>query len=334
MKWPALVLLLMLGALFSGSSSAAPAGNHHDELVGKLTDGKYSRRGADTCLKCHDETFPTVDAPFPTAAVFRTAHGQGTKASPFATSDTAVLPAGLQCEACHGPAGDHPTQILEDGETRQAMINFGQRANAQPDLQNSMCLNCHNDTVRMAWRGSNHEGADLACANCHRIHSTDDPVRDHGTQNQTCTSCHRDVAADALKHSAHPLRQGQLNCTDCHAIHGNDGDALTHGDSVTETCTTCHGEKRGPFLWEHAPAAEDCSICHVPHGSSQPALLTRRPPQLCQGCHSSAGHRSLPQFASDVPPAGASEYLLARGCTNCHSAVHGSNHPSGDRLRR
>jgi hypothetical protein len=62
--------------------------------------------------------------------------------------------------------------------------------------------------------------------------------------------------------------------------------------------------------------------------------LHRRPPQLCQGCHSAAGHRNLPQLADQLPPGGASEYLLSRGCTNCHSKVHGSNHPSGDKLRR
>jgi cytochrome c2 len=28
------------------------------------------------------------------------------------------------------------------------------------------------------------------------------------------------------------------------------------------------------------------------------------------------------------------ERILNRGCANCHSQIHGSNHPSGPRLHR
>lgn len=134
--------------------------------------------------------------------------------------------------------------------------------------------------------------------------------------------------------SSHPMRDNQLVCRDCHDPHGSAGEGLTVGATANETCFACHAEKRGPFLWEHAPAAEDCMICHVPHGSNQPALLVRRAPQLCQGCHSSAGHRSFPQVAAQLPPGPASEFLIAQACLNCHTEVHGSNHPSGGRLRR
>jgi hypothetical protein len=30
---------------------------------------------------------------------------------------------------------------------------------------------------------------------------------------------------------------------------------------------SCHAEKRGPFLWEHAPSVENCANCHEAHGS-------------------------------------------------------------------
>ena len=130
------------------------------------------------------------------------------------------------------------------------------------------------------------------------------------------------------------MRDNQLVCRDCHHPHGSAGEGLTVGSTTNETCFGCHAEKRGPFLWEHAPAAEDCMICHVAHGSNETALLVRRAPQLCQGCHSSAGHRSFPQVAAQLPPGPASEFLIAQACLNCHTEVHGSNHPSGGRLRR
>lgn len=302
----------------------------HDLLVAKLLDGEYSRRGADTCLGCHDDA-----EPFPTLDVFRTVHGHpAVPGSPFETSRQATLPAGLQCEACHGPAGDHARSILPDGVDREAMVNFGDRGNATPALQNALCLGCHANYERAHWAGSAHEAAGLACADCHVVHDPVDAVRSRDTQTRACAACHRNAAADALKRSAHPMRDNQLVCRDCHDPHGGGTEALAVESTVNETCLACHAELRGPFLWEHAPVVEDCGICHVPHGSNQPALLVRRAPQLCQGCHSSVGHRSFALDPDDLATSRASAFLLANACLNCHFAVHGSNHPSGNLFRR
>ncbi|MXY54451.1 MAG: DmsE family decaheme c-type cytochrome [Gammaproteobacteria bacterium] len=317
-------------AFLAVTPSGQPDRTHaHEELAQKLANGDYSRRGADGCLGCHDE-----EEPFPTLKLFATVHGHPAIAgSPFAV-DAATPPGGLQCESCHGPAGEHDRRMLPDGARREPMLNFGQRGNATPALQNALCLACHETYERAHWLGSAHEEAELACADCHRLHANTDPVRVPDMQGQVCGACHGSVLADALKRSSHPLRQGQLVCRDCHDPHGGVGEALARHDGVNEACLSCHAEKRGPFLWEHPPAAEDCLTCHVPHGSNQPALLTRRAPQLCQECHSSAGHRSLAQMADQLPPGAASEFLLANACLNCHSEVHGSNHPSAAWLRR
>ena len=64
--------------------------------------------------------------------------------------------------------------------------------------------------------------------------------------------------ADMLKRSSHPMRENQLLCRDCHDPHGGAGDALAIHATTNDTCFACHAEKRGPFLWEHPPAAEDC----------------------------------------------------------------------------
>ena len=318
------VALFALAAVFAGAESAAQT---HATLVAKLAAGDYSRRGADLCLTCHDE-----EEPFPTAAVFATLHGHPTAAgSPF-EEEADDYPASLQCEACHGPAGDHGRRILPQGAVREPMVNFGQRANAGADLQNQLCLACHADYGRAQWAGSAHEQADLACADCHRIHSLDDDVRTRNDQATVCVSCHANVGGDMLKASSHPMRRNEMVCRDCHDPHG--GEALLRDDAGNEACTRCHAELRGPFLWEHPPAAEDCGICHRPHGSNQPALLVRRAPQLCQACHSSVGHRSWPQLPSRHPSDPQAEFLFANACLNCHAQVHGSNHPSGNLLRR
>ncbi len=314
-----------------GTTMATPD-DHHGYLADILAAGDYSRRGADTCLGCHDES-----EPFPTAAVFETAHGHpGVDGSPFMPGSSASFPAGLQCEACHGPIGEHGQRILPDGAVREPIVNFGKRGNASADLQNHFCLACHQDYGRSRWEGSAHEQADMACASCHRIHSRSDPVQMQTGQAEVCLDCHRPVRADLLKLSSHPMRDHQLACRDCHDPHGGSGtgDALVREASINQTCYGCHAEKRGPFLWEHPPASEDCGICHQPHGSNQPALLVRRAPQLCQACHSSVGHRSLPQTGERLPSDPSAEFLFANACLNCHSQVHGSNHPSGNLLRR
>jgi DmsE family decaheme c-type cytochrome len=130
------------------------------------------------------------------------------------------------------------------------------------------------------------------------------------------------------------MREGQMACTDCHSPHGSTAPAQLVKNTVNETCTSCHAEYRGPFLWEHQPVTEDCSTCHEPHGSAQPALLKMRAPFLCQTCHEGAGHPSIANTPKGLTGGMPSAYLLGGGCTNCHSQVHGSNSPSGRALMR
>src|SRR3546814_2224966 len=87
-----------------------------------------------------------------------------------------------------------------------------------------------------------------------------------------------------------PLPEGQMACVDCHNPHGTINVALLKTDTVNETCYQCHAEKRGPFLFEHAPVRENCLNCHTPHGSNQHALLVAPVPMLCQQRHSHTRH--------------------------------------------
>ena len=88
-----------------------------------------------------------------------------------------------------------------------------------------------------------------------------------------------------------PLPEGKMSCVDCHNPHGSATRSLLNADSVNDVCYTCHAEKRGPFLWEHAPVRESCVNCHQPHGSNHDKLLVGARPYLCQQCHNlSVGH--------------------------------------------
>lgn len=282
-------------------------------------DGGYTPKGADTCLKCHDE-----DSATPVRAIFRTAHGRpADRRTPFAQ---------LQCEGCHGAGADHARK-KPAGAPQGAIITFGLRAVTTTADQDAACLACHAAGSRRHWTGSAHEMAGLPCAGCHKIHAADDPVLDASRQPELCGACHLREGAASFSASAHPLRDGRMRCSDCHAPHGSAGSVLA-AENVNETCFECHADKRGPFLWEHAPAAEDCTLCHAPHGAPHRALLTLRPPLLCQQCHAEAGHPSLALTPDGLASGTPSAFLLVGSCINCHSQVHGSNHPSGALLAR
>ena len=279
----------------------------------------YSRKGADTCLNCHGDDPVTM-------AIFKTRHAQPKNPnSPFGHGQ-------LQCEACHGPGGAHTGRVRR-GETRPPVVYFGRNTVTPIEQQNAMCMTCHNPQAG-EWHASAHRDRDVGCADCHSSHVARDPVLAKATQADVCGTCHQVQKANMLLPFAHPLRDEQMACTGCHAPHGSTSEAALKRDTVNDTCYTCHAEKRGPFLWEHQPVSEDCGLCHQPHGSAHPGMLKQRAPFQCQQCHQSEGHPAVPGLPSALPGGAPSATVLASGCLNCHSQVHGSNHPSGRRLTR
>ena len=240
-------------------------------------------------------------------------------------------PGGLQCEACHGPGARHARSKNPDS------IN-GLKASSSQTAQerNQPCLSCHQAGARIGWHASAHERSGVACGDCHRVHQDRDPVLAKNTEPDVCFACHRQKQADFQKPSTHPVRFGLMGCSACHSAHGSTTVAMLNRPTLNQTCFSCHADKRGPLLWEHAPVTEDCALCHTAHGSLRNALLTKTPPLLCQQCHAPADHPSVARSSQSLPggSAGGSIFLVAGGCTNCHSRVHGSNHPAGAKLMR
>jgi DmsE family decaheme c-type cytochrome len=229
--------------------------------------------------------------------------------------------------------GGHVGKV-RPGKKRPPILSFGKQSDTPVEKQNGMCLNCHEAKEHVDWKGSVHESGNVACASCHTVHASRDPVLTMQTQAEVCYNCHKKERTEFYKTSSHPVRFGKMGCTDCHQTHGSTTTSLLKKPTLNQTCYTCHAEKRGPLLWEHAPVSEDCSLCHTAHGSIHPALLTKRAPLLCQQCHSQMGHPSVALTSSGLPGASPSALLLSGGCVNCHSQVHGSNHPSGVKLMR
>ncbi|HEY0341110.1 MAG TPA: DmsE family decaheme c-type cytochrome [Steroidobacteraceae bacterium] len=303
---PVIAPVIAPGAPAALASSAVPA-----------PAPAYSAKGADTCLNCHNDTDIT--------GLFQTKHARpNDPRGPFGHG-------GLQCEACHGPGDAH---VKARGRQPAGIVEFGVKANTPVAKQNAMCLGCHESNAAHDWGTSAHAANDVPCAGCHRPHAAQDPVLKVSTQPEVCATCHQAQHANMLKPSHHPLREGKMGCTSCHSPHGSTAPASLVKNTVNETCTSCHAEFRGPFLWEHQPVTEDCANCHEPHGSAQPALLKAPVSFLCQQCHEAAGHPSAPLTPQGLPGGTPSPFLVAGGCVNCHSQVHGSNHPSGRALMR
>ncbi len=232
----------------------------------------------------------------------------------------------LQCESCHGPGSAHVK--AGGGRGVGGIISFRKEDTSRTaEENNAICLGCHEKGDRTYWNGSTHETRGLACTNCHTIMKAVSHKKQLKTafEPDTCFQCHKDRRAQMFRSSHMPLREGKIVCSDCHNPHGSFTESLLRANSVNDTCYKCHAEKRGPFLFEHAPVRENCDNCHDPHGSVNEYLLKVSRPRLCAECHA-MGHGY--EGGTNVVQG------WSRSCQNCHTEVHGTNSPSGALLHR
>ncbi len=278
--------------------------------------------GSDVCIGCHDDQNRRFK---------NTVMGKA-----FANPKTDKEKLG--CESCHGPGKAH----VEAGGGKETIpVRFGKDSKNPVEQQNAACLSCHSRGNRLFWKGSPHESRSLACVDCHQVKQERETLLSAETrfnapltdvrgvkkeQPELCLQCHQMRRAQLQRSSHMPYREGKVTCTSCHNPHGTPNPKQLIQSTVNENCYSCHAERRGPFLWEHPPVMENCSNCHEAHGSTNPQLLKTRVPRLCNECHITNRHPTQPQNINVK--------VFNRGCTNCHSTLHGSNHPSGNMFIR
>ena len=296
---------------------AAP-GFAHASIPGNPGAPDAKPVGQQVCTACHSKESQNFA---------HTTHALGMNAALAADPSTPT------CEACHGPGSAHAETPLQPG----AIIAFTKSGGTPIKTQTTSCMACHAGGPRDHWLGSIHQRNDLSCSDCHNpmAQLSIEGLEAKQSINETCATCHKDIRQQFNRRPHMPLPEGKLACVDCHNPHGTINAALMKTDTVNETCYQCHAEKRGPFLFEHAPVRESCLSCHTPHGSNQHALLVAPVPMLCQQCHSHTMHpNDLLTEQSLATGMGPDERLMGRGCISCHAQVHGSNNPAGPRLHK
>ena len=261
----------------------------------------------EACVDCHDQA--------KTFAI--TFHGRAWNAMNMETT----------CQMCHGS-----TDMHVNDPSLENIISFKDKKQKANDLDQK-CLECHQkSSVAEFWNTSAHNRNDISCSSCHTIHS----AKSYVDELDVCFNCHREKRGQVNKRSRHPLLERKIKCSDCHDPHGSVAShSMIRAENVNQLCYQCHPDKRGPFVFEHPPVAENCGNCHAPHGSRHAKLLKEKVPNLCQDCHIWSRHPGTPYDANSAfTGRSPSNRFFGRGCLNCHSAIHGSSNIEDHALTR
>ena len=275
-------------------------------LAGQLPPG-YA--GEETCQACHEDILNAY-----------------TK-SPHHMIDTEKRQGwqGRGCEACHGPGEKH-------AEAADASLIQNPAKLTAAAATDKICLACHlNQPTHVGRLESGHMKDGVSCTACHKVHANggkDLVARSAAAINAQCLGCHTNVWAQFQRPNHHKLPEGAMSCVDCHNPHGTIFSPLKQTFAANEPgCFNCHGDKRGPFSFEHAPIRfEGCQACHEVHGSANPRMLIRQEVRLvCLECHANLPTSNRTGTIGVVPPAFHDlRSPVFQNCTVCHQKIHGS----------
>ena len=266
--------------------------------------------GSTTCQMCHEDIFNAFQKNPHQVVETDKKRGWETKA----------------CESCHGPGSKHADSA--------SAADIKQPAKLKAAETDRICLACHlNQHTNVGRINSSHAKNQVSCTACHSIHKNGPHglvARKVVDVNELCAKCHTDVWASFQRPYRHRLPEGAMSCVDCHNPHGSYLPGNMRFVNANEPgCMKCHGNLRGPFVFEHAPVRlEGCGACHQPHGSVNPRMLTRAQIQfVCLECHANLPGPKPPAngtIGSQPPALHDLRSPRFQNCTTCHQKVHGS----------
>jgi DmsE family decaheme c-type cytochrome len=307
--------LLWLLSLMAGAAAgqtppaAAPAPAAAKAPAAAPASAASAFAGSETCGVCHEDI-----------------------ANAFAKSPHHVVETdkrrgweGKACEGCHGPAQKHT-----ESASAEDIRNPSKLVAAATD---KICLTCHlNQPTHVGRLQSSHARNQVACTTCHQIHAKEPiglVVRKAEGVNELCSGCHTNVWAQFQRPNHHKLPEEAMSCVDCHNPHGTIRSPMLQSFAANEPgCFTCHGDKRGPFTYEHAPVRYGgCATCHESHGSANPRMLVRQEVRyVCLECHVNLPASNGTRIIGVVPPSFHDlRSPVYQNCTVCHQKIHGSH---------
>ena len=317
--------------------------------------GDRSLEADKACTTCHNEGWRK-----PVLGVYQTKHGP--KGDPRTPG----------CQTCHGASADHradPSKkpgMVFAGQRKDApqaqsdacltCHNGGNRTHwegsAHPSndvpcaschevhrtsddkalakrTQADMCFACHKTERAQSMHISRHpiQEGKVTCSDCHNPHGSVGPklVKEENVRD-TCFTCHAEKRGPFL----HEHASATDDCMNCHTPHGSTNYGLLKG-RMPWLCQECHADS--------APHPGTVySGNNLPGGAQANANLTGglRPP-IGSGATFAAPialNAINPVTGAPITSNAGSAQLMNRGCVNCHSQIHGSNHPGGQRFTR
>ena len=342
------ILLWAFLASLVGIASAKDAGG--------ILSADRSLEGDKVCTKCHDESEAK-----PILGLYTTRHGvkgdgrtpgcqtcHGTSADHLKSSKNApdVLFTGTRkaaadaqsgvCLTCHkgGKRGmwegsKHPSNDVSCA-TCHKVHRTGEDKALVKATQTEVCFACHKSVRAQTLRISTHPIAagKVTCSDCHNPHGSSGPkLTKEESVRDTCFNCHAEKRGPFL----HPHAGAMDDCANCHSPHGSTNLQMLKTRQPW-LCQECHGDSA-----PHPGAVYSGN--NLPGGAQANANLTGglRPPMGSGATFLAPAPLNVPNPVMGNAPitsnAGSAQIAM-RGCTNCHSQIHGSNHPGGQRFTR
>ena len=223
-----------------------------------------------------------------------------------------------QCATCHNPHESQNEKLLQH-------------------LGRAMCLECHDDPVKIAALNENPPAKELSLvkpapaakappaekakpegevAQKNASEASDLPVADPALVAKDIPLITNDIPVPKAlaNHTAKVVHQPvEGDCSECHDPHGSNNKGNLKKPLV-ETCFSCHDDFLKTVKFKHDPAGNgECMSCHAPHASDNKGLLLKPDSKMCLDCHDDPATKGKVQHQA-----------LDSGCVECHDP-HGSN---------
>lgn len=140
---------------------------------------------------------------------------------------------GIQCENCHGPAGQHVSAFPQAGDNK-----------LDESLSSDVCAPCHFSSDR-------HGNGYAWAASAHAISTTEGPTNPQYTDRPVCARCHtgQGYINEVIGGKPQPFpatgllvynNPASIGCATCHDPHDGSNEMQLRAKTVGDACTGCH----------------------------------------------------------------------------------------------